>query len=107
MPALDRGPRQRQAAQRPVAVRARPECPPEMASDCEAVDARDLFECRGRRLLACVGHEIVAHELDCPYVDRGSAAVGAAAQRQQAVGYRDGDLGMAELADRLVDVDED
>jgi hypothetical protein len=47
---------------------------------------------------------MVAHELDCPEVDGGSAAVGAAAERQQAVGDRDGDLGAAELADWVIDV---
>src|SRR2546423_11734160 len=103
-PPRDRGLRQRQAAQRPVPVRARPERPAEVASDGEAVDARDLFEDRGRRLLARVSGEIVAHEPDCPEVDRGSAAAAAAAERQQAVGDRDGDLGAAELADWVIDV---
>src|SRR5579859_1774570 len=48
---LDRDPRQRRAAQRSVSVGTRPERPSELASDREAVDARDLFKDRGRRLL--------------------------------------------------------
>ena len=104
LPALDRGLRERQAAQRPVAVGTCPERPSEVAGDRETVGGRDLFESRRRRLLPCVGREILAYELDCPDVDRGSAAVGAAAERQEAVGDRHGDLRAAQLADRVIDV---
>ncbi len=50
-----------------------------------------------------VGREIVAYEVDRPDVDRGSAPLGAAAERQKAIGD---DVGAGELADRLVDVGE-
>src|SRR5438105_4186550 len=43
LPTLDRGPRQRQPAQGPISVGARPERPAELASDGEAVGPRDLF----------------------------------------------------------------
>src|SRR5579859_5493532 len=106
MATLDRGPCQRQAPQRPVSVGARPERPSELASDREAVKARDLLEDRSRRLLGCVRYQVVAHELDCPVVDGGSAVVRLATERQEAVGDRGRDLGRTELADRLVDVGE-
>src|SRR2546423_6114903 len=97
-PPRDRGLRQRQAAKRPVPVGARPERPAEVASDGEAVDARDLFEDRGRRLLARVSGEIVAHEPDCPEVDRGSAAAPAAAAGPPPTGDPRGDPAAAEPA---------
>src|SRR5437763_16920708 len=75
-----------------------------MASDREAVGTRDLFEDRGRGLLSCVGGEIVARELDRPDIDRRWAAFGAAAQRNEAVGNRDGDLSGTELLHRRVDI---
>src|SRR5439155_979794 len=56
------------------------------------------------RLLSRVGGEIVARELDRPHIDRRWAAFGAAAQRNEAVGNRDGDLSGTELIDRLVDI---
>src|SRR6476646_6919272 len=101
MATLDRSPCQRQPAQRPVSVGARPERPSELASDREAIDARDLFEDRGRRLLGCVCHEILAHELDRPNVDGGSAEVRVATKRQEAVRERGRYLYKNEFAKRI------
>src|ERR1700686_4415170 len=90
---------------KPDSVGARPERPSELASDREAIDARDLFEDRGRRLLACVCYEIVAHELDCPDVDGGSAEVRLATEGQEAVGEQggDGSSNRSQLLDGIAD----
>ena len=89
---FDRSPREREAAHRSVPVGARPEGPSEVAGEREAVDPCDLFEHRGGGLLACVGGEVVAGELDAPDVDRDRAVVGLAAERAECIGERGGDL---------------
>jgi hypothetical protein len=95
---------EREPAHRSVPVGARAEGAAEVAGECEAVGSCDLFEGRGRSLLACVGGEIVARELDGPAVDRDRSVVGPAAERAERIGERGGDLNPDEVVDRLVDV---
>jgi hypothetical protein len=66
--------------------------------------SRDLLECRGWSLLACVRCQVVARELDGPDVDRRPAVIGVAAECAESIGDRGGDLNLGEIADRLVDV---
>lgn len=74
-----------------------------MARQCEAVSSCGLLKGRGWSLLACVGREVVARELDGPEVDRDRAVVGPAAERAEGIGERGGDLDPGEVADWLVD----
>jgi hypothetical protein len=77
-----------------------------VAGEREAVGSRDLLERRCLRLLACVGRDVVARELDGPHVDRDGAAVGPAAECAERIGDHRGNCSPGEVADRLVDVGE-
>ena len=64
----------------------------------------DRLEGRGPGLLARVGGEVVAGELDGPEVDRDRVVAGPAAERPEDVSERRRHLGPGEVADRLVDI---
>src|SRR5258708_37900576 len=86
MPALDRAPRERQAAQRPVSVGASTERPTEMASDRETVGTRDFFEDRGGGFGTCRARAVVAVKHGLPHIEWGSGVGPAARERAEGGG---------------------